>query len=35
MTLTAGTRFGSYEITARLGAGGTGEVHLRRLVPTE
>jgi hypothetical protein len=27
MSLTAGTRFGSYEITAPLAAGGMGEVY--------
>ena len=26
MTLTVGTRLGPYEVTARLGAGGMGEV---------
>jgi len=27
MTLTSGTKFGSYEIQSRLGAGGVGEVY--------
>ncbi len=27
MTLTPGTRVGAYEITARIGAGGMGEVY--------
>jgi hypothetical protein len=28
MSLTAGTRLGSYEIVARFGAGAMGEVYL-------
>ena len=27
MPLTAGTRFGSYEVVAQIGAGGMGEVY--------
>ena len=27
MALTSGTRLGSYEITAQIGAGGMGEVY--------
>ena len=30
MTLTAGTRFGPYEVTGSLGAGGTGEAYRAR-----
>ena len=30
MSLTAGTRFGSYEITGAIGAGGMGEVYRAR-----
>jgi hypothetical protein len=33
MTLSLGTRLGSYEITATIGAGGMGEVYQAK-VPT-
>jgi hypothetical protein len=37
MSLNAGTRLGSYEVVAQIGAGGMGEVYQRAIscVPTK